>query len=110
VAKVYTITIKYKTPKGDLITSTNMSFKLKIYDPACNAPTINGANKVTIAQLAQQYYTLGTAASTITFPAWTTDPTACLATMKYSVALPAALTGKVTIPTDLSSRTITMTQ
>jgi hypothetical protein len=93
VAKAYTITIKYKSPKGDLITAANtdMSFKLTIYDPACNDPTINGANKVTIAQLAQQTYTLGTAASTITFPAWTTDPTACLATMKYSVALPTAL-------------------
>jgi hypothetical protein len=65
VAKEYTIQIKYKSPKGDEITSTTMSFKLKIYDPACNAPTINGANKVTTAQLALQTYTLGAAAKSI---------------------------------------------
>jgi hypothetical protein len=59
VVKEYSITVNYKTPKGDAITSTSMVFKLTIYDPACNSPAINAANKVTIAQLAKQFYTLG---------------------------------------------------
>jgi hypothetical protein len=58
VAKEYSIQIKYKTPKGDAITAS-MTFKLTIYDPACNSPAINGANKLKPVQLAQQYYTLG---------------------------------------------------
>jgi hypothetical protein len=89
-----------------------MSFKVTIYDPVCNAPTINEANKVTPASFAQQYYTLGNDAKPMTFPVWETDPTSCLARMKYSVTLPAdnSLNGIVTVPTDLSARIITMTK
>jgi hypothetical protein len=60
-----------------------MTFKLMILDPACNLPTINGADKVTKVVYSDQVYELGSDDKPMTWEKPTTDPLSCKDRMGY---------------------------
>ena len=83
-AGTYTLSVTSLTPGGITIPNKTTTISLTITDP-CEPPTTTTASTVTA-----QEYTLGDSALSITWPAFTTEPSSCVLT--YTTGIPAEIT------------------
>lgn len=97
--------MKAKSPSGELIAGKTIQIPVKILDPKCNPPTVtSGVKKQAVT------YTLGDAKKDIKWDAFDVSPTYCKDQLTYKVSYDKKFDGTLSVPTDLSSRTISLNQ